>query len=66
MRHASPIRKRKRLIVAGMNATSNAGRDDYSYAVIAQYSADPTLNGKSIPEATRLGRGSDTSTSRSR
>ena len=35
------------------------GRTDYAYAVIARYPADPELNGKSIPEAARLRRGSD-------
>ncbi|MDZ4287431.1 MAG: amidohydrolase family protein, partial [Prosthecobacter sp.] len=36
------------------------GRQDYSYAVIAKYKADPALNGKTIPEAAKLKCGSDT------
>jgi N-acyl-D-amino-acid deacylase len=36
-----------------------AGREDYRYAVIASYAADPSLNGKSIVEAARLKRGAD-------
>jgi N-acyl-D-amino-acid deacylase len=34
-------------------------RQDYSWAVIASYRHDPSLNGKSVLEATRLRRGSD-------
>lgn len=35
------------------------GRKDYSYAVIAKFKADPTLNGKTISEAAKIVRGSD-------
>jgi putative CocE/NonD family hydrolase len=35
------------------------GRTDYSYAVIARFDADPSLNGKTIPEAAKIRRGSD-------
>ena len=35
------------------------GRTDYGYAVIAKFTPDPTLNGKTIPEAAKLKRGSD-------
>jgi len=35
------------------------GRKDYGYAVIAKFKADPSLNGKTIPQAARLVRGSD-------
>ncbi len=35
------------------------GRADYAYAVIAKYEADPSLNGKTVPEAAKLVRGSD-------
>lgn len=38
---------------------TKSGRSDYSYAVIAQFKPEPALNGKSIPEATKLKRGSD-------
>jgi len=47
-------------IVAEMNKIREAaGRDDYGYAVIARYSADPRLNGLSIPAAAKLLYGSD-------
>ena len=36
-----------------------SGRSDYSYAVIARFAEDPTLNGLSIPEAAKKVRGSD-------
>lgn len=36
------------------------GRKDYSYAVIARFKADPALNGKTIPEAAKIVRGSAT------
>jgi len=35
------------------------GREDYAYAVVARYRADPELAGLSIPEAAMLRRGSD-------
>jgi N-acyl-D-amino-acid deacylase len=35
------------------------GRTDYTYAAIANYSRDKSLNGKRIPEAAKLKRGSD-------
>lgn len=35
------------------------GRTDYAYAVIAKFKADPSLNGKTIPQAAKLVRGSD-------
>lgn len=35
------------------------GRTDYAYAVIARYEKDPSLAGKSIAEAAKLKRGSD-------
>lgn len=43
--------------MAGMRARQ--GRKDYSHAVIARYRADPSLNGKSVPEVAKLKRGSD-------
>ncbi|MEZ5386382.1 MAG: amidohydrolase family protein [Prosthecobacter sp.] len=36
------------------------GRKDYSYAVIARFATDRTLNGKSVPEAAKIVRGNDT------
>ena len=35
------------------------GRADYGYAVIARFKADPALNGRTIPQAAKLKRGSD-------
>ena len=35
------------------------GRSDYSYAVIARFAPDPALNGRTVPEAARMRRGSD-------
>lgn len=35
-------------------------RQDFSYAVIASYGKDSSLNGKSIPQAAKIKRGSDT------
>ena len=35
------------------------GRTDYAYAVIARFAADPALNGKTIPQAAKIKRGSD-------
>lgn len=35
------------------------GRTDYSHAFIARFRADPSLNGKSVPEVAKLKRGSD-------
>lgn len=44
--------------MAGMRA--RIGREDYGYAVIARYPADPELNGMRVPAAAKLRRGSDT------
>ncbi|MBI5397239.1 MAG: D-aminoacylase [Verrucomicrobia bacterium] len=47
-------------IVAQMKAArERLGRANYSYAVIARFKPDPSLNGRTIPEAARLRRGSD-------
>ena len=52
--------KAKADIIAKMNsARERAGRDDYTYAVIAKFAADPSLNGKSIPQVAKMLRGSD-------
>lgn len=52
--------KQKAEIVRKMK-TQLAGnkRTDYSYAYIAEYKADPKLNGLNIPQAAKLKRGSD-------
>jgi N-acyl-D-amino-acid deacylase len=56
-RLADPAQKAR--IVAEMKRTlKNSSREDYGYAVIAGYRRDRSLNGKTIPEAARLKRGS--------
>ena len=50
----------KAQIVEEMRRTlQRQGRTDYSYVVIAQFDPDPSLNGKRLPEAAKLKRGSD-------
>ncbi len=50
----------KAAIIDGMKAIlKRSGRTDYSYAVIARFTADPSLNGLTIPEATKRVRGKD-------
>jgi N-acyl-D-amino-acid deacylase len=57
-RIADPEQKAK--IVAEMKQSLRGkGRDDYSYAVIASYHHDKSLNGLSIAEAAKVRRGSD-------
>lgn len=52
--------KQKALIIEGMKSIlKRSGRTDYSYAVIARFPADPSLNGLTIPQAAKLARGSD-------
>jgi N-acyl-D-amino-acid deacylase len=58
-RLADPAQKAR--MVADMKDFIVRGkRGDYAYAVIANFKADPTLNGKTIPQAAKLLRGSDT------
>ncbi|MFN0076113.1 MAG: N-acyl-D-amino-acid deacylase family protein [Prosthecobacter sp.] len=53
--------KQKAEIIAQMaEMRARQGRKDYSYAVIARCKADPSLNGKTVPEAAKLKRGADT------
>lgn len=57
-RLADPEQKAK--IVAAMARTrERQGRKDYAYAVVARCEADPSLNGKTIAEAAKQRRGSD-------
>ena len=57
-RLSDPAQKQK--IVAEMKHSLAAnGRTNYSYAVIAYYSNDVSLNGLTIPEAAKAKRGSD-------
>lgn len=52
---------KKAEIIEGMNRMrSRLGREDYGYVVIAKFSTDPSLNGKTIPEAAGILRGADT------
>ncbi len=47
-------------IIAGMaEIRTRQGRQDYSYAVIARFAADPRLNGKAVPAAALILRGKD-------
>lgn len=53
--------EKKAGIVAKMaEMRARIGREDYGYAVIARYPADPELNGMRVPAAAKLRRGSDT------
>jgi N-acyl-D-amino-acid deacylase len=57
-RLADPAKKAK--IVEEMKRNrEKQGRKDYNYVVIAQFDADPSLNGKRLPEAAKAVRGSD-------
>jgi N-acyl-D-amino-acid deacylase len=57
-RLADPAQKAK--IIAEMAKTrERQGRKDYSYAVVAKCEADPSINGKTIAEAAKMRRGSD-------
>jgi N-acyl-D-amino-acid deacylase len=52
--------EQKAQIVEEMRRTrERQGRTDYSYAVIAKFEANPSLNGKTIPAAAKLVRGAD-------
>lgn len=48
-----------RIVQEMKESLRKSARDSYAYAVIASYAADHSLNGKSIVEAARLKRGSD-------
>ena len=52
--------KAKAKIIEGMKEIlKRSGRSDYSYAVVARFVTDPTLNGLTIPEAAKKVLGSD-------
>ncbi|HZV36359.1 MAG TPA: D-aminoacylase [Verrucomicrobiae bacterium] len=52
--------QQKATIVSAMKAMlAGNKRKDYTYAVIAEYKNDPSLNGLTIPQAAKLKRGSD-------
>jgi N-acyl-D-amino-acid deacylase len=53
-----PVRKAR--IVADMKARlRSSGREDFSYAFIASYRTDSSLNGKNMRDAAKIKRGSD-------
>ena len=47
------------IIAAMAMIRERAGYQDYAHAVIAKVASDPSLNGKSIPEAAKIVRGND-------
>ncbi len=52
---------KKAAIAASMKETlERLGQKDYTYAVIAKFADDPSLNGKTVPEVAKILRGSDT------
>jgi len=57
-RLAAPEEKAK-ILEEMKRSRARQGRTDYSYVVIAQFDADPSLNGKTIPVAAKQVRGSD-------
>jgi N-acyl-D-amino-acid deacylase len=57
-RLASP-EKKARILEQMQRTRELQGRTDYSYAIIAKFEADPSLDGKSIPVAAKMVRGSD-------
>lgn len=58
-RLADPIRKAD-ILEEMRKSRERQGRRDYSYAVISRFQPDPTLNGKTVPQAAKLKRGNDT------
>ncbi len=57
-RLADPAQK-ARMLVDMKSFIERGKRGDYTYAVIASFKADPRINGKTIPQAAKLLRGSD-------
>ena len=57
-RLADPATK-ARMIAEMKESITKAKRGDYTYAVVANFKADARLNGKTIPQAAKLLRGSD-------
>ncbi len=55
---ADPSQK-ARMIQEMKHTLKRGGRDDYSYAVIASYRRDPSLNGLNVVEAARKNRGAE-------
>jgi N-acyl-D-amino-acid deacylase len=57
-RLADPVKKAE-IVQRMREMRERQGRADYEYAVIAKFDADRRLNGKTIPQAAKLVRGSD-------
>lgn len=55
---ADPVKKAE-IISQMAEIRARQGRKDYAYAVIARFKADSSLNGRTIPEAAKIVRGSD-------
>jgi len=51
--------KKAKIIEGMLEILHRSGRKDYSYAVVARFATDPSLNGLTIPEAAKKVRGSD-------
>jgi N-acyl-D-amino-acid deacylase len=51
--------QREAILQEMANMRERLGRKDYTYAIIAKYDADPSLQGKTIPEAAQAKLGSD-------
>jgi N-acyl-D-amino-acid deacylase len=58
-RLADPATK-ARMVVEMKDSIVKSKRGDYTYAVVANFKPDTRLNGKTIPQAARILRGSDT------
>ena len=57
-RIADPVKKAE-FMAEMQRMRERQGRSDYSYAVIARFRPDSRLNGKTVPEAAKIVRGSD-------
>jgi N-acyl-D-amino-acid deacylase len=58
-RLADPATK-SRMVAEMKGSIAKGKRGDYTYAVVANFKADKRLNGKTIPQAAKILRGSDT------
>ncbi|MSU67104.1 MAG: D-aminoacylase [Opitutaceae bacterium] len=57
-RLADPATK-ARMVAAMKSSVAKGKRGDYTYAVVANFKADPRYNGKTIPQAAKIFRGAD-------
>jgi N-acyl-D-amino-acid deacylase len=58
-RLADPVQKAA-MVAEMKDSIAKGQRGDFSYAVVANFKADPRLNGKTIPQAAKLLRGAET------